>query len=250
MDLSKSYDLGQTGDYTVSFASFLDGARTGHGQRLSGSNGRMASLQSAALKLWIDADNALGGLKGGVTAQAKPGGTATVVDGVSYVGCSSTKITGAGAAVSQARTYSENGKGYLAGNNQGPRYTTWFGAYLNTRYATASQHFVAIDSAADQSAGQLKINCDCNQSYYAYVYSAKAYEIFVCKAFWTAPNAGTDSRGGTLIHELSHFSIVAGTNDYVYGQAGAANLPISNPDNAVNNADNHEYFAENSPNKN
>jgi len=36
-------------------------------------------------------------------------------------------------------------------------------------------------------------------------------------------------------------------NDHVYGQAGAINLAISNPDNASMNADNHEYFAENTP---
>ena len=33
----------------------------------------------------------------------------------------------------------------------------------------------------------------------------------------------------------------------VYGQAGAKNLAISNPTNALDNADNHEYFAENTP---
>ena len=58
---------------------------------------------------------------------------------------------------------------------------------------------------------------------------------------------GTDSKAGTLIHEMSHFTVVAGTDDYVYGQAGAKNLAITNPNNAVNNADNHEYFAENTP---
>jgi peptidyl-Lys metalloendopeptidase len=46
---------------------------------------------------------------------------------------------------------------------------------------------------------------------------------------------------------MSHFTVVAGTDDYVYGQAGAKNLAITNPDNAVMNADNHEYFAENNP---
>jgi peptidyl-Lys metalloendopeptidase len=36
-------------------------------------------------------------------------------------------------------------------------------------------------------------------------------------------------------------------NNYVYGHAGAINLAISNPDIASMNADNHEYFAENTP---
>ena len=251
VDLSKSYDLGQTGDYSVSFNSFLDGARTGAGRKLSGSNGRMASLQSATLRLWVDADTALKSLKsGGVTSQAKPGGGGTVVNGVTYVGCSSTQITDAGAGVAQARVYSEDAKGYLAGNNQGLRYTTWMGAYTSSRYATVSQHFVAIDAALDQSGGQIKINCGCNQNYYAYVYPTKPYEIFVCRAFWSAPTAGTDSKGGTLIHETSHFNVVASTDDWVYGQTGAKNLAISDPTKAIDNADSHEYVAENTPHQN
>jgi len=247
VDLSKSYDLSKAGQYTVTFGSFLEGAKTSTGRRLSGSNGQMASLQSVPLKLWVDADNTLKTLKPNGSNQRRPGSGGTVVNGVTYVGCSSTQISGAGSAVTQARAYSENAKGYLAGNNQGPRYTTWFGAYTSSRYGTVSQHFVAIDSAMDQSGGQVKINCGCNQNYYAYVYPTKPYEIFVCKAFWSAPTAGTDSKGGTLIHEMSHFNVVAGTDDWVYGQSGAKSLAISNPTNAVDNADNHEYFAENSP---
>jgi peptidyl-Lys metalloendopeptidase len=46
---------------------------------------------------------------------------------------------------------------------------------------------------------------------------------------------------------MSHFTVVASTNDYVYGQTGAKNLAISDPSKAINNADNHEYFAENTP---
>ena len=251
VNLARSYDLSQTGEYTVSFASMLNGAKTARGNKLSDSNGRMASLKSATLKLWVDADNALKALKGNVAANGKSGGgTATVVNGVSFVGCSSTQISDAGAAVNQARVYSENAKGYLAGNNQGPRYTYWMGAYLSTRYATVSQHFVSIDSTIDKSNGEIKINCGCNQSYYAYVYPNRPYEIFVCRAFWTAPLAGTDSKGGTLIHETSHFDVVAGTNDWVYGQSGASSLAISDPAKAIDNADSHEYFAENTPYKN
>ena len=60
-------------------------------------------------------------------------------------------------------------------------------------------------------------------------------------------STGTNSKAGTLIHEMSHFNVVAGTDDFVYGQTGAKNLAITNPNDAVMNADNHEYFAENTP---
>jgi peptidyl-Lys metalloendopeptidase len=58
---------------------------------------------------------------------------------------------------------------------------------------------------------------------------------------------GTDSKGGTLVHEMSHFTVVAGTDDWVYGQAAAAALAGSDPDRAIDNADSHEYFGENNP---
>jgi peptidyl-Lys metalloendopeptidase len=250
VDLSKAYDLSQGGDYSVRFRSTLNGASAGNGRSIRNGNGGLSNLETVPLKLWVDASNPLRGLQGQPGEnQAKPGST-QVVNGVSYVGCSSTQISGAGNAVVSARTYSENAKGYLNGNNQGPRYTTWFGAYTSSRYSTVQQHFVAIDSAMDQSGGQIKINCGCNQNYYAYVYPTKPYEIFVCKAFWSAPNTGTDSRAGTLIHEMSHFNVVAATDDHVYGQSGAKSLAISDPAKAIDNADNHEYFAENTPYQN
>ena len=46
---------------------------------------------------------------------------------------------------------------------------------------------------------------------------------------------------------MSHFNAVAGTDDHVYGQSSARSLAISNPADALDNADNHEYFAENTP---
>ena len=46
---------------------------------------------------------------------------------------------------------------------------------------------------------------------------------------------------------MSHFDVVASTDDFVYGQTGAMSLAITDPDDAVMNADNHEYFAENTP---
>jgi peptidyl-Lys metalloendopeptidase len=47
---------------------------------------------------------------------------------------------------------------------------------------------------------------------------------------------------------MSHFNIVASTDDHAYGQSAASQLATQNPDDAVDNADSHEYFAENQPN--
>ena len=245
VDLSGAYDMAKSGQYVVTFASPLQHASLATGEMLKQSTGVPMIAQSAPLRLWVDGLDQLA--KGGTVSHKKPGTGGTVVNGVSYVGCSTTQISGAGDAVVQARVYSEGAKGYLNTGTVGSRYTTWFGAYTSTRYATAKQHFVDIDAAMDQNAGQVKINCGCNQSYYAYVYPTRPYEIFVCRAFWSAPLTGTDSKAGTLIHEMSHFNVVAGTDDHVYGQSGAKSLALSDPDAALDNADNHEYFAENNP---
>jgi peptidyl-Lys metalloendopeptidase len=104
---------------------------------------------------------------------------------------------------------------------------------------------VAIKDALDTK--PLTFNCGCKKQYYAYVYPNQPYIVYLCSVFWNAPLSGTDSKGGTIIHELSHFTAVAGTDDFAYGQTNAKALAKSNPSQALFNADNHEYFAENTP---
>jgi peptidyl-Lys metalloendopeptidase len=104
---------------------------------------------------------------------------------------------------------------------------------------------LAIEDALDTKS--MTLDCGCKKPYYAYVYPGQPYKIFLCKAFWSAPLSGTDSKGGTLVHEMSHFNVVAGTDDEAYGQRDAAALALSDPAGARGNADNYEYFAENTP---
>lgn len=128
------------------------------------------------------------------------------------------------------------------------RYLTWFGAHTVGLYAKATGNFSKITDALANKA--ISFGChgsDCESGDYAYVYRNQPYSIFVCPKFWLAALKGTDSRSGTIIHEISHFFIVASTNDYVYGQDAAKVLAAENPPRATSNADNHEYFAENSP---
>ncbi|HHL19158.1 MAG TPA: peptidase M35 [Thiothrix sp.] len=125
------------------------------------------------------------------------------------------------------------------------RYTTWFGSHTSSRYSTVTSHFTKIhDALANQ---QVTLHCDCTDSFFAYVFIGDEYNIHLCNAFWNAALKGTDSQAGTLIHETSHFTVVAATDDHVYGQNEAKILAINNPNNAIDNADSHEYFAENTP---
>jgi peptidyl-Lys metalloendopeptidase len=127
-----------------------------------------------------------------------------------------------------------------------PRYAKWFGAYTAARYQTAIDHFTKIHDALGNQT--VTFNCDCDDpGVYAYVFRNKPYEIHLCGAFWPAPPdpGATDSQPGTLIHETSHFTVVADTDDHRYGQAACAALATTSPDLALDNADSHEYFAEN-----
>lgn len=128
------------------------------------------------------------------------------------------------------------------------RYTTWFGSYLSSRYTTVSTHFNAIQDATANKT--LNFSCGsprCGRSTYAFVYSGSPYEVYLCPGFWNAELTGTDSRAGTIIHELSHFTILGGTDDHQYGQSSAKQLGATDPNKAIDNADSHEYFAENTP---
>ena len=174
-----------------------------------------------------------------------------------YQNCSNDEQTALDSALDEAERIALIAKDSLniapaAKRANATRYTTWFGVYEEERYDKVKANFNNISNAlGTQTIG---LDCACadipasSRDYvYAYVYSDDPYNINLCGAFWGAPTAGSDSQSGTLIHELSHFSVLAGTDDYVYGTAGAKEIANNEPSLAIYNADNYEYFAENSP---
>ena len=165
-----------------------------------------------------------------------------------FVSCSTTRKTQIATARTSATSYASNSKNYLTAGTQGSRYTWWFGTYNSSRYSTVRTHFNNIYSAL--SSQPFTFDCSCTDSSYAYVYPNQPYKVYLCNAFWSAPNTGTDSKAGTIIHETSHFTVMGGTDDWAYGQSAAHSLAGSNPARAVDNADSHEYFAENTPARN
>ncbi|QRN93686.1 peptidase M35 [Archangium violaceum] len=231
VDVGEVYDLSRTGQYIIRFTV---APKQLHGNAaLQG-----GTIESNEVSLWVE---------GRTLAQARPGDVVTV-GSISFSGrCSTTQQSTLLDAINAASAMANDSNAYLTGNTPSgtPRYTTWFGAFSSSGWSTAQSHFVKIKDAFDTK--PITVDCGCKKSYYAYVYPNQPYTIYVCNAFWSAPMTGTDSKGGTLIHEMSHFTVVAGTDDHVYGQAGAKNLALTNPTNALDNADNHEYFAENTP---
>lgn len=140
------------------------------------------------------------------------------------------------------------------------RYTTWFGAHSKARYTKVTANFTKIRDTLSQKV--IDFDCkgkSCSSDTYAYVIGSDPYKVYPCTLFWKADLMGTNSQSGTLVHEISHFNVVAdtddvsdalcsnGSNNICYGQTNAKALAAGKPDLAITNADNYEYFAENDP---
>lgn len=80
---------------------------------------------------------------------------------------------------------------------------------------------------------------------FAYVAVTDPTRIFLDLEFVEAPAIGTNSRAGTLTHEMSHFQIGGNTKDHVYGTEKCRNLARTSPRLALENADNLEFYVEN-----
>jgi peptidyl-Lys metalloendopeptidase len=227
VDLTGFYDLSQTGNYGIRYALELNSQSLKQGETLA-SNDVGLSIEGRP-NTSPDGD-----VSGGLTSS------------VSFNRCTTTQQATILDALGAASTMANESVSYLGGNPSGtPRYTTWFGAFSTSGWDKAEADFIAIKDAYDTK--PISFDCGCRKKYYAYVYPNQPYNIYLCSVFWNAPLTGTDSKGGTIIHETSHFTVVAGTDDHTYGQTNCKALAISDPAAALDNADSHEYFAENTP---
>jgi peptidyl-Lys metalloendopeptidase len=257
VELSALYDMATTGDYAVRYHAasaqlFADGSLGTSATAMSAGTGAQdggkhaGELQSDAASMWIDGTRPRGSreeTKSLAEMQAASG--MVTAASLTTTSCSASQQSTIASALSAAQTYANNADAYMAKTTMGSRYTKWFGTVNSTRVSTIRSHFANIKSTL--ATKPINVNCGCTDSSYAYVYPNQPYTIYVCSAFWSAPLTGTDSKAGTLVHETSHFTVVAGTDDWAYGQSAAASLAISNPSQAIDNADSHEYFSENNP---
>ena len=173
-------------------------------------------------------------------------GTSTI----SFTGCTDSQTSFADEARGEAVALATAASAYLRANSTGRRFTTWFGTPTSARWTTVT---AAFERAATALAGNLDITCnnpDCGSGTFTFSYPTQTdpHRLYACDAFWTAGKTGADSRGGSLIHEITHAKDIAGTTDFQFGMTAASDLAMSQPDVAVTNADNYEYFAENPTN--
>jgi peptidyl-Lys metalloendopeptidase len=247
VELTSVYDMARTGEYSIRHrVAVQDALRADGAAKVAGLNG-LRNLESNVVLLGVERnERAVDAVAKLVeAAEAARGGNKALTP--SYVSCSSTRQSSLVTALSNAQAMSLKSRDYLNNLPSTSRptdaaYKTWFGAYTSSRYSGVQSDYVNIYNAFATKA--FTFYCDCTDSSYAYVFSNQPYGVHLCNAFWNAPSLGTDSKAGTLVHETSHFNVVAGTQDYAYGQTACRNLAISNPSRAVHNADSHEYFAE------
>ncbi|KAJ1302211.1 hypothetical protein OPQ81_001035 [Rhizoctonia solani] len=167
--------------------------------------------------------------------------------GIMQVGCTNAQVSTILSAAAAAEKYATAAAGYMKSLNTGsPRYTSWFGAWDSQRAATVASHFANIMGDASIATYDC-VPAECGPNDYAYVYANQPLHVYFCGAFWQSPLTGTDSQGGTIIHELSHFTVNGGTTDAQYGQNACLALAEADPVTAIMNADSHQYFAENNP---
>ncbi len=223
-DPTAVYDMAERGEYTVRYRATL-----GVGARAAAA----VKVESNTAAFWFE----------GVERPSVP-----VIENVigGYSKCTTSQQATLATAHNNAITISGKAKSHLAAYPNGSAlYTRWFGTYTSTRFNLVKDHYLKINDAFVTK--NVVYDCSCKKPYYAYVYPSQPYKIYLCKVFWQARPLGIDSQAGTLVHEMSHFYVTASTDDYVYGTTNALNLAATNPDKAVDNADNHEYFAEEQP---
>ncbi|WP_133510056.1 M35 family metallo-endopeptidase [Candidatus Thiosymbion oneisti] len=233
LDLAEGYAIYDVGSYLITYDADL--------AILGGPNAKAygvgaASSVSAAATLVLSEDRPLP-----LSPMAKE---------ATFTGCTGSQQGTINSAFASAQQIANEAASTLTSTptNQrstAPRYVRWFGTYTQSRYATVESNFRAISNALYD--GNITFDCGCNDNSYAYVYANRPYEIYLCNVFWSAPRLGIDSQAGTIVHEISHFTNVAGTDDYAYGQDSAINLASRYPSLAIDNADSYLYFAENTP---
>jgi peptidyl-Lys metalloendopeptidase len=245
-ELSAVYDMSRTGEYTVKYRVPVQDALSGVGVKIAAA--ALSHIESNQVFLGVERNERENrAIAEAVAATGEMGQITGLALTPGFVSCSSSRQSSLITALSNAQTLANNSKNYLAAvpstsRATDPAYKPWFGTYTSSRWSEIQTDYNNIYSAF--STKTFTFYCDCTDSSYAYVFANQPYKVHLCGAFWSAPSLGTDSKAGTLVHETSHFTVVAGTQDYAYGQTACRNLAISNPTNAVNNADSHEYFAE------
>ncbi|KAF8758397.1 peptidyl-Lys metalloendopeptidase [Rhizoctonia solani] len=230
---------GQTYELTHNLAGVYNFTNTGAGEfKIDASNlfqyvdasGKLASIEASTQSNKVALTGNLVSTRGLPKIESRSLGKR-----VAYVGCSTTRQSQIATAVTSANSYVSAATSYLNGISSGTTVTP---------PGSVPTHLPAPRLSALTSLPLVLML----QALPTTAPPAHRVHMHTCTP--TSPAVSTSavpSGAGTIVHEQSHFTVNGGTQDIVYGQSGARSLASSSPDRAIQNADSHEYFAENNP---
>jgi hypothetical protein len=139
-----------------------------------------------------------------------------------------------------------------------PVFNRWFGKYSQATGDRVRRNLKSVVTAL--RTGQVVTHCAnigvglCDGDTYAFVDPDDPYVVNLCPSFFgmdtmkelndDSAASGNGTRAGTIIHEVSHFTIVAGTDDFCYSREVCTKMAIDTPQEALRNADSYQYFVE------
>jgi peptidyl-Lys metalloendopeptidase len=248
VNLAEGYDLGTPGDYAVQYRSpeisqvVSKSAPTPKGPQFLGP----VEIPSNKVSVQIVDTGEPEPLAPPPTprgAEPKEEGPKTIT----YDNCDATQENTVKDADASALSKAASVYAYLNGLSADEQetdglYKTWYGAHTDARFGKVLNNWKEIKEGFQKS---IVYNCSgpaCKPNWFAYVYAGGKLEVFLCQQYWGASPTGIDTQYGILIHEVSHETVF--TKDHGYGIKTCKDLAIENPDLAIENADNYEYFAE------
>lgn len=173
----------------------------------------------------------------------------------SYVNCTSDEERVVAQALDAAKELTVNAAAAVADT---PDYARWFGDYSHQNAEKVRANLKGIVGAIRR--GRVTIQCEqvepdgCAAGEYAYVFSDRPYYLHVCPSFFDLPSMASlrpgarrsdfGTREGTIVHEISHFSHVADTDDHCYSRRDCSQMATRDPRRAIDNADSYQYFTE------
>ncbi|HVI02801.1 MAG TPA: M35 family metallo-endopeptidase [Enhygromyxa sp.] len=124
-------------------------------------------------------------------------------------------------------------------------YDEWFGAHTTDRAQKVDEKLDKIVEGLDEGIEykcHSKTERKCEKGTIAWVIPVLSDKVHLCERFFEKDDVGWDTKWGILVHEFSH--LFALTHDYEYGRPDSLALADNQPNKAVKNADNYEYFVE------
>lgn len=243
VSLAEDYDLSRAGEYSIAFeapAFVLVGLEEGQLPVADPWTEKSAALNMSPI--WVSSDKISFGFQGVTESIVRD---ALAIDQPlfskeSYHGLNSSQIAAIETAKACARTNVCCAGTYC---NSWVCPTSWYQTWFHCctyRYSVCGNFSDACNVLGNNNFTFYYNGSYCSSGIIAYVWKDRPYEIWICPDFFSY----THLQCHTIAHEVFHWNIVAGADDYGYGESYCRNNSCYH---AANNADNYAYAADYCP---